>query len=79
MKELLQKIQQAKPEEIGELFLAALMRYRELYPGWQIEVLTVDKNENQNEQLNRIIGFAEGLKKQGQPENNPSVKNQIDF
>ena len=62
MENLLDGIRKAKKEEIGELVKAALDRYRELYPDWEVITVAIEKNRNRNEQLDRIIALLEKMK-----------------
>ena len=60
--ELLNEIKHVGKEEIQDVVQAVLERYRELYPEWDINVFSLEKSKDKNEQLDRIIGLAEKLK-----------------
>jgi len=60
--DLLERIKQAKPEEINDLVTAVLERYRELFPGWDISVLSLEKAVDKNQQLDDVIALIEKLK-----------------
>ena len=60
--DMIERIKNAKPEEIQEILMAVLARYRELYPGWDINVLSLEKSEDRNEQLDRTIQLLEKMK-----------------
>lgn len=59
---MLDMINNAKPEELEEILQAVLVRYRELYPGWEIVAISLEKAGDKNEQLDRIIGMLEIMK-----------------
>ena len=54
---MINRIKNAKPEEMEEIVQAVLARYRELYPDWEIMFLSLDKKENKNDQLDSIIAL----------------------
>ena len=55
-------IRKAERGEIDELLTAALNRYREVYPGWDIGIISFEKDKDREEQLNRMIAFLERLR-----------------
>ena len=55
-------IKNAKPEEMEEILQAVLTRYRELHPDWEIMLLSLDKRENKNDQLDRIITLLNNMR-----------------
>lgn len=59
---MIQKIKQAKPEDLNDILLAVLARYRELYPDWEIITLSLEKAVDKNEQLDRVIDLQEHMK-----------------
>ena len=62
MRWLLQRIREAKTEDIQDILQAVLERYRELYPDWDISILSLDKREDRNEQLERTVALLEKMK-----------------
>ena len=62
MDQILDKIDAATPNEIEQILKAALARYRELYPGWDISTLSLEKAGDKNEQLDRVIDLLRNMK-----------------
>ena len=60
--DLLERIKTAESEEINDLVTAVLARYRELFPDWDINIVSTERNHNKNEQLDAIIAMIERLK-----------------
>ena len=60
--DLLERIKTAETEEINDLVTAVLARYRELFPDWDISIVSIEKNGDRNEQLDSIITLIEKLK-----------------
>ena len=60
--DLLERIKAAKSEEINDLVVAVLARYRELFPDWDINIISIERKDNKNEQLDAIIAMIEKLK-----------------
>ena len=60
--DILERIKQAKPEEMDDLLHAVLDRYRELYPDWDISTVSIEKKGDLNEQLDAIIALIERMK-----------------
>ncbi len=59
---MLEKIQNATREEISEILPAAMARYRELYPEWEIFYTSIEKSVDKNRQLNQMIALLEQMK-----------------
>lgn len=59
---MIEEIENAGTNELTYILEAVLHRYAELYPDWEMNVVSIEKTENRNEQLNRMIAFLEGLK-----------------
>jgi len=55
VQELLHKIAQADAYEAEVLLKALLKRYEILFPDWEVSILTLQKSEDRNVQLDRII------------------------
>ena len=60
--DLLERIKTVKSEEINDLVTAVLARYRELFPDWDINIISIERKDNKNEQLDAIIAMIEKLK-----------------
>ena len=63
MKEILEKIGSADGNQIQTLLMAVLRRYGQLYPDSEISVISLEKNENQNSQLDDMIRLLQNMKK----------------
>ena len=62
MEELLGLIAQVKDNEIGEVLTAVLRRYEELYPEWEVGTVSLQKSEDRNTQIDRMIQMLTRLK-----------------
>lgn len=62
MGDLVEKIGQANESEIEKLLKAVLQRYAVLFPDWELSVVSVEKNKDKNEQLDRMIALLEKMK-----------------
>ena len=62
MTKTIQEISQAQDFEIEEMMTALLKRYRELYPDWEVSVISLEKKDNRNRQIDEVIQFLEKLK-----------------
>ena len=60
--ELLDKIKRLGPEEIQDILDALLTRYRELYPDWDVNIVSLEKRKTKNEQLDEMIALLESMK-----------------
>ena len=61
-KEKLDMIRSATEDEISDMLLAIMERYREVFPHWEIHVLTIEKAVDKNKQLDQAITLIEKLK-----------------
>ena len=59
---ILEQIKNAKPEEMSDIILAVLNRYNELFPDWQLQIITLERAVDKNEQIDRLIAAMEGMK-----------------
>ena len=59
---MIEKIKKAKPEELNDILLAVLERYREVFPDWEIITVSLEKAVDKNEQLDRTIKLLENMK-----------------
>lgn len=62
MYDLVEEIAKAGKREIGELLEAVPDRYAVLYPDWNISTISLQKREDRNEQLDRMIAVLRSLK-----------------
>lgn len=62
MEALLERIRQANGVQIEPILRAVLQRYRELYPQWEIDIFTLEKCGDRNQQLDNMIALLEHLK-----------------
>lgn len=67
MQKVLEKIRRAKGTEIEWILQAALDRYRALFPGWEVNIVSLEKCGDKNQQLDNMILLLENMK-----EKNPS-------
>ena len=56
------RIAAARGEELQELLQAVLRRYAVLYPDWEVNIYSLEKRQNKNEQLDRLIDFFKSRK-----------------
>ena len=59
---MIDQIKKAKPEELNDILLAVMARYREVYPDWELITVSLEKAVDKNEQLDRMIGLLENMK-----------------
>ena len=62
MEHLLQRIRQASNEEIVDIYDAALKRYQELFPEWEITTVSIDRCQDRNTQIDRMITLLENMR-----------------
>ena len=55
-------IKNAKPEELEDILKAVLARYGQVYPDWEVTVISLEKAKDRTEQLDRLIAFLEKMK-----------------
>ena len=55
-------IKKAEPEELNDILLAVLARYREVFPNWEVMTVSLEKAGDKNEQMDRLIGLLENMK-----------------
>ncbi len=63
MYNLVDRILQADELEIEELLEAVKDRYSALFPDWDINMISLKKSADRNEQLDRMIALLESMKK----------------
>lgn len=49
-------------EEIETVVHMAVQRYEQLYPDWEIAILSIEKKENRNAQIDGIMELLEKMK-----------------
>ena len=59
---MFEKIEKANEIEIERLLKAVLQRYGVLFPDWELSVVSVEKNTDRNEQIDRMIELLEKMK-----------------
>ena len=59
---MIDQIKKAKPEELNDILLAVMARYREVYPDWELITVSLEKAVDKMEQLDRIIQLLEHMK-----------------
>ena len=62
MTKTIQEISQAQDFEIEEMMTALVKRYRELHPDWEVSVISLEKKDDRNRQIDEVIQFLEKLK-----------------
>ena len=55
-------IKKAEHEELNDILLAVLARYREVFPDWEVMTVSLEKAVDKNAQLDRMIGLLERMK-----------------
>ena len=49
-------------EDIADVLDAVLFQYKQLYPEWDISIMTTDKTADKNEQMDRVIELIQNMK-----------------
>ena len=62
MLDLLQEIAQVDEVEIQEILRAVQRRYGQLFPDWELSVITLQKSADPKVQLDRIIELLQKIK-----------------
>ena len=60
--ELLEKIKRLESEEIQDVLQALVERHRQLYPDWDINIVSLEKKRSRNDQLDEMITLLESMK-----------------
>lgn len=55
-------IKKAEPEELNDILLAVLARYREVFPNWEVMTVSLEKAGDKMKQMDRMIGLLENMK-----------------
>ena len=61
--ELLEKIKRLESEGIQDVLQALVERHRQLYPDWEINIMSLEKKRSRNDQLDEMITLLESMKK----------------
>lgn len=61
--DIIEEIGKAGEQEIPAILDSVLLRYTQLYPQWSVSIVTIEKCEDRNEQINRMITFLKKMKK----------------
>lgn len=62
MEDLLAKIGQVESSDMEAVLDAVLARYNQLFPQWDVNIVSLRKNESRNNQINGIIQTLEHMK-----------------
>lgn len=62
MFDLAGEIAKADEVEVEELLKAVLRRYAELFPGWELSTISLQKSADPNEQIDRVIEVLQKMK-----------------
>ena len=62
MNQLIERIKTSDSDEIELIMQAVLVRYRELFPEWDVNVISLEKTMDRNAQLDQMIALIERLK-----------------
>lgn len=62
MTKIIQAISQARDFEVEEMMTALLKRYGEVFPNWQVSIISIEKTRDRNKQIDKVIRFLEKLK-----------------
>ena len=62
MRDAVKFIANATEDEIETMMIALLDRYRALYPGWELSLVSLEKRRSRNEQLEEMIAALEKMK-----------------
>ncbi len=62
MVDLLEEIARTDGAEIEKVLRAVLDRYAVLYPDWDVTTFSLQKSDDRNEQIDRIIAIMQSFK-----------------
>ena len=62
MTNLAEEIAKASETEIEKLLEAVRTRYNELFPDWEIIMISIEKTADRNEQLDGMIAILQNMK-----------------
>ncbi len=61
-RKILQIIRTANAQSLEPILKALLSRYAEVFPQWEISVITLDKQKDRNDQIDAVIAVLENMK-----------------
>ena len=61
---VIRAISEARDFEIEAMMAALLKRYGEVFPDWEIDLVTIEKTGDRNKQIDDVIRLLEKLKEQ---------------
>lgn len=59
---LIHAIEKIGRSEIEEVLKVVLHRYEELYPDWEVSLVSIQKSVDRNAQINNIINMLQRMK-----------------
>ena len=62
VQKILGAIASATTDQLPLLLDAIVKRYREVFPDWEITIISIDKLSDRNEQIDRMINLLETSK-----------------
>ena len=62
MVDVIQAISQAQDLELEAMMAALLKRYGEVFPDWEVSIVSVEKTGDRNAQIDKVIELLEKLK-----------------
>ena len=62
MVDVIQAISQAQDLELEAMMAALLKRYGEVFPDWELSIVSVEKTGDRNAQIDKVIELLEKLK-----------------
>ena len=62
MSELIRLVSDATAEEMNDLYFAVKKRYGELFPDWEIIMISLEKCRDHNAQIDNMILKLEGIR-----------------
>lgn len=62
MSNLIKQVLNATADEMSDLSFAVKKRYSELFPDWEIIIISIEKNRDHNEQIDHMIQRLEGIR-----------------
>jgi len=62
MESVISRIRKANGEELDTIRKEVLARYAVLYPNWEVSTVSIDRCEDRNEQIDRMIRILEKCK-----------------
>ena len=60
--DFLKKVKKIEKNEIDQIMQAVLARYRELFPEWEVSIISFEKGSDRNADIDRMIAFLRKMK-----------------